>query len=257
MKLGFLGTGMITDSVVRGLCTSDFLEDKIFVSPRNIDIADKLASDFSSVKIAGDNQELLDYSDIVFIALRESVVEGLLTSLSFRKEQKIVSFVPTLTCMKLSVWINHAAPVFRAAPLPFVAEHKSATPVFPVDSDLRMIFEKIGGILELGNEEQFNVFMTAGSLMGIYFYFSRILDSWMQRRGMESKESFLYLSRLFFCLAHKAFQTKQFDFRALQKHFSTKGGTNELIVRLFKEKGGDKLLSCALDEAFFHITGSF
>ena len=45
MKLGFIGTGKITLSVVTGICTSKISFQKILVSPRNKNIAQKLKED--------------------------------------------------------------------------------------------------------------------------------------------------------------------------------------------------------------------
>ena len=42
MKLGFIGTGKITSSVVTGICGSNISYKKIIISPRNINIAQKL-----------------------------------------------------------------------------------------------------------------------------------------------------------------------------------------------------------------------
>jgi len=46
MKLGFIGTGKITLSVVTGICTSKISFQKILVSPRNRNIAQKLKKKF-------------------------------------------------------------------------------------------------------------------------------------------------------------------------------------------------------------------
>ena len=42
MKLGFIGTGKITESVVTGISSSKIKYSKILVSPRNLYIAKKL-----------------------------------------------------------------------------------------------------------------------------------------------------------------------------------------------------------------------
>ena len=42
MKLGFIGTGKITSSVVTGICKSKISYKKIFLSPKNKKIAKKL-----------------------------------------------------------------------------------------------------------------------------------------------------------------------------------------------------------------------
>lgn len=272
MKLGFLGTGTIADAVIRGIFASDLAVapdarttrglqiaqglqiDCVAVSPRNAQIAGRLAADFSAVKVAKDNQEVVDGADLVFVALRAQITREILSALTFHKGQKIVSFVPTATCAMLSSWISDAAPVLRAVPLPFVAQHKSATPIFPADRDLRAIFAKIGGVIEAKDEQQFNLFMTAGSLMGVYFRFAGICDEWMQQQGLMRQQSALYLARLFASLADAAAEQPDADFKVLQQEYSTKGGTNELIARLFEEKGGASALCEALDQAFAHIS---
>jgi len=103
MRLGFLGTGMITDAVVRGIFASDANVEKIFVSPRNTQIAHKLAADFSSIKIAKSNQEVVDCSDTIFVALRAQIAEETIKSLIFCKEKKLVTFMPTITCAIIKV----------------------------------------------------------------------------------------------------------------------------------------------------------
>ena len=49
MKLGFIGTGKITLSVVTGICTSRISFQKILVSPRNRNIAQKLKKDLEKL----------------------------------------------------------------------------------------------------------------------------------------------------------------------------------------------------------------
>ena len=51
MKLGFIGTGKITLSVVTGICNSNIKFKNIYLSPRNKNIAKKLAKKFKKVSI--------------------------------------------------------------------------------------------------------------------------------------------------------------------------------------------------------------
>ena len=52
MKLGFIGTGKIASAVITGICTSKISFQKIIVSPRNRNIAQKLKKRFRKVNIA-------------------------------------------------------------------------------------------------------------------------------------------------------------------------------------------------------------
>jgi len=253
MRIGFIGTGTITAAVVRGICTSDFAVEQITVSPRNQEVAAGLARDFSCVHIGKDNQDVIDHSDLVFVALRAQIAEAALRGLVFRDGQKLVTFIATAPGATVARWINHQVPVLRAVPLPFVAEHKSATPIFPADKDLQTIFSHIGGAVEAQSEEQFNVFMTAGSLMGVYFRFAGLCDSWLRENGLSEAGARHYLTALFSSLSDVA-KNADTDFATLEREYSTSGGTNERIANLFSQKGGDVALKQALDEAFARIS---
>ena len=59
MKLGFIGTGKITLSVVTGICTSKISFQKILVSPRNRNIAQKLKKDLEKLVLEKLTKKLL------------------------------------------------------------------------------------------------------------------------------------------------------------------------------------------------------
>ena len=74
--LGFIGTGHIASAVIKGLLKDKERPFNIVVSPRNKDIALALSQQFSTVTVAGSNQEVLDRSDVVFIAVLPNIVAG-------------------------------------------------------------------------------------------------------------------------------------------------------------------------------------
>ena len=56
MKIGFIGTGKITSSIIYGIFKSKLKSSKIYISPRNQKIANKLNKKFRSVRIGKNNQ---------------------------------------------------------------------------------------------------------------------------------------------------------------------------------------------------------
>ncbi|MDD9333410.1 MAG: NAD(P)-binding domain-containing protein, partial [Bartonella sp.] len=91
MRIGFLGTGKISAAMVDGLMASTFDVQSIIVSPRNAQRAEHLACMYEKVKIAENNQKLLDMSDCVFLCLPNQIAEEVLRCLSFRSNQLVVS----------------------------------------------------------------------------------------------------------------------------------------------------------------------
>ena len=89
MILGFLGTGRISSSVIEGIFKSKLKIKKIYISPRNKTIAKKLNKRFKKVTISKNNQQLIDKSDWVFLAVTPKVGDKILKKLNFEKTQKL------------------------------------------------------------------------------------------------------------------------------------------------------------------------
>ena len=84
MKLGFIGTGKIASSVIKGICKSKIKYSKIVISPRNKKIAENLKSSFKNIIIAKNNQEILEKSNWIFLSVTPSVGEKIIKHLKFR-----------------------------------------------------------------------------------------------------------------------------------------------------------------------------
>ncbi|MGF7158024.1 pyrroline-5-carboxylate reductase [Bartonella heixiaziensis] len=251
MKVGFLGTGKISASMIDGLMTSAFDVPSIIISPRNAQSAERLSQKYNKVIIAENNQALLDVSDCVFLCLPNQIAEEVLRSLRFRPEQLVISVLAMAKAAQVEEWISHK--VYRAVPLPFVAECKNLTPIYPDHPFLRSLFDALGGTLVLDAEDQFNLFMTAGSLMGVYFNFIETAHQWFVTQGLKKEQAANFLAMMFGNLTDEmrkitvADCPKPLDFALLEKEFSTKGGTNELLSDCFSRQGGRSALTTALE----------
>ena len=101
MKLGFIGTGKITSSVITGICNSKISFKRILVSPRNRSVAQKLKKQFKKVSIGKNNQEIVNLCNWVFLAVTPKVGKKILPSLKFRSNQKVISFIATINLSQL------------------------------------------------------------------------------------------------------------------------------------------------------------
>ena len=82
MILGFLGTGRITSSGIEGIYKSKLKIKKIYISPRNKIIAKKLSKRFKKVTISKNNQQLVDKSKWVFLAVTPKVGDKILKKIT-------------------------------------------------------------------------------------------------------------------------------------------------------------------------------
>ena len=146
MKLGFIGTGKITESVVTGISSSKIKYSKILVSPRNLYIAKKLSKKNKKVSIGKSNQEIINSCDWIFLAVTPTVGEKIIKTLKFKSNQTIISFISTITLPRLKKLINVKAKIFRAIPLPPISLRKGPGPVFPPNKTLKNFFMTSHGL---------------------------------------------------------------------------------------------------------------
>ena len=152
MKLGFIGTGKITSSVVTGICGSKISFKKIILSPRNRSIAINLKRKFKKVVIAKNNQDVIDNSDWVFLGVLPEVGEKMLPKLQFKKKQVIISFISTITYSQLKKIIKKKLKIVRAIPMPPIRLGAGPIAIFPPDKQVKGFFNKIGKTIEIKNE---------------------------------------------------------------------------------------------------------
>ena len=95
-RIGFIGTGAITDAMVRGLLASPPAVQAVMVSARNAQIAARLAADFPAFAVSKDNQAIVDGCESVVLAIRPQIAEEVVRPLRFRDGQTVI--VPNATC---------------------------------------------------------------------------------------------------------------------------------------------------------------
>ncbi len=255
MRLGFVGTGAITEAIVTGALGADLAIASILVSPRNADVAARLAAASPLVRVAKDNQTVVDGADMVFLAIRPQIAETVVRALAFRADQHVVSLIAATDRTALSDWIGTDLRLTRAIPLPFVAERKGVTAIFPPDEDVASFFNALGSTVEARTEEEYQLLGSASALMGTFFGILEISSRWLESQGMPYDQAKSYLAPLFASLADTAARRQAPDFDVLRGEFSTKGGLNEQVFADFTAAGGAKALTEALDGVLARIRG--
>lgn len=248
MIYGFIGTGTITEAMVSGMSDSPLPVTEIVVSPRNADIASRLAARHPKVKVAPSNQAVADAAEILILAVRPQIVEDVLKEIHIPPSRKIISVVAATSHEALARWTGHdAAKLVRAIPLPFVSQRDGVTAIFPANRDAEDLFNALGTAVACDDKRAFDLLAAASAMMGTYFGLMELVTEWLERNGMESSKAQNYLTRLYRSLANVAIQSPDASFRQLREEYSTRGGLNEQIYRDFLQAGGADALNSALD----------
>lgn len=255
MRIGFVGTGTITEAMVTGIVGSGLAVAEILVSPRNREIAARLAGRFPSVRIAKDNQDVVDAADLLFLAVRPQIAEDVVSVLAFRAGQTVVSVIAATDRSKLLAWIRKDVRLSQAIPLPFVAERSGVTAIYPPNPDIAAIFAALGSVVECETKEEYDLLAVASALMGTYFGILDRATGWVAEKGVAREKVRAYLAPLFASLAQTAVRAESTPLDALRREFSTPGGLNEQVFDVFERGGGSRALTDALEAVLRRVRG--
>lgn len=255
-KIGFIGTGAITDAMVRGLLTPPAAVAHVMVSARNAEISAKLAEDFPAVLVSDDNQAIVDSCDTVVLAIRPQIAEAVIRPLQFQSGQRVVSVVAATGRPALLDWIGANVELTQAIPLPFVSRRKGVTAVYPPDSATAAIFNVLGNAVECDSKEEYDLLAAISALMASYFGIMQRATDWAAGKGLPEEKARAYLAPLFAELSQTALAAGQdIPFIDLSREYATRGGLNEQVFRDFEHHGGSDALMRALDRVHERIKG--
>jgi len=254
--IGFIGTGAITDAMVRGLLAAPPAVEAVIVSARNAGIAASLAADFPAVTVSQDNQVIVDGCETVVLAIRPQIAEEVVRPLRFRNGQTVISVVAATGRPALLDWIGADVHLTQAIPLPFVARREGVTAIFPPDGETAALFAVLGAAVACETKAEYDLLAAASALMATYFGIMQQATDWLAAKGLPEEKGRAYLAPLFAGLSGTALAAgPQMPFTHFTGEFATKGGLNEQVLRDFDEKGGLSALSLALDRVHRRITG--
>ncbi len=256
MRLGFIGTGEITSSIVIGLSSSGATKHSICLSPRNATIASRLANQFDGISVALSNQEVLEHSETIVIAVRPSVTREVVTELRFRPDHTVISLVSGLSLHNLSQLVAPAVRIARAVPLPSSAIRLSPTAIFPPDPSASELFATVGTAIPIEREREFDAICAATATIASYFAFTDAIAAWLQCQGISASQAQDYVCQLFLGVASAAVEKPEDNFRSAATAHATPGGINEQFLKHMTERGLTSAVPEGLDVVLRRIRGT-
>ena len=112
------------------------------LSPRNAAKAKALEQEFETVRIATDNQAVVDACDCVLLAVLPGQAKQVCEPLQFREGQLVISLMAGVPLSDIEKWCGPAECAL-ACPLPAIAENAGTTIVTPPEPRTVAVFEKL------------------------------------------------------------------------------------------------------------------
>ena len=249
MNIGFIGSGHITSSIIEGIFKSKIKIKKIFISPRNKSISKKLSKRFKKVIVSNNNQQVIDRSSWVFLAVTPNVGNKILKRLSFNKSKKVISLISTININRLKK-ITKNRNVSRVIPLPFIGMRKGPIIICPKDNKLKNFFKHLGKVIELTSENKSKSFWATSSFMASFYNLLNETSSWLVSKGIKRNEAENYTRELFLALSEDAVNKNKISLKQLVVESQTPGGTNAFVLKELKKKKFYKVQQKVLNSIF-------
>jgi pyrroline-5-carboxylate reductase len=250
---GVLGVGSIAAAIVTGLCDGVADPPDVVLSPRNADRAADLAARLPSVRMATDNQEVVDDSDVVIVCLLPVHATEVLSGLRFRPDQAVVSAIAGLHLARLAELVAPATDLARSIPLPAVATRGSVTPVHPASDAAAGVFDRLGGTMEIADEIAYESVAAASATVAAYFRYLGTIAAWLSGHGIPTAEAQRYVAATFAALSTEL-DSPEVDFVALTRAHMTPGGLNEQFARDLGAAGTYDAVRVGLDAVLRRIS---
>lgn len=242
-RVGVVGVGTIAAALVEAVLRGPRgAEVDVILSPRSEHRAADLASRYAAVRIADDNQQVLDSSDLVLLAVLPGQLAEVVAPLRFRDAHVVASLVAGWPPSLLAERVAPATSLCQLIPLPMVALRTGPLVMFPRLAPVADLLEGCGDLVVLEQESDVLVLNCASAVMSTYFELLTTVVDWARSKGLPHATATDYVTSLFAGLGAEGRAADSLDGLALAHE--TPGGFNEQIRReltragLYAELGG-------------------
>ncbi|NCU50301.1 MAG: hypothetical protein EBX29_00770, partial [Candidatus Fonsibacter lacus] len=178
MKLGFVGVGKIATSVIEGIFKAKINVKEIILSPKNRKNSKFLQNKFKKIKIAKNNQEVLDKSNWVVLSVTPKIGKQILKNLKFKKNHIILNFMSTIHNSELKKIIFPAKQIFKIAPLPMIKYNLGPIIIYPKNKIIENFFSRLGKVIATNNEKENKKLWVMTSFMATYLEIFNTAHKW-------------------------------------------------------------------------------
>jgi pyrroline-5-carboxylate reductase len=254
IRIGFIGVGEIASAMVEGLADSEAKADlQLFLSPRNTERSKNLADSIESATVCESNQDVVDRSDLVVLAVLPQQSEAVLDELHVPAEKTLVSAVAGVSTDVLSAHLPHSPTIMRIIPLPAVRERKGVTAMYPANDTVEELLGRLGGSVTAADETMFSTLSAVTATMSTHFAFLQTITAWLVDRGWDQADADHFIRGQFVGLGTTLAQTDDSIGDLVAAH-ETPGGLNEMVNREWMDENNRAGLAATLDRVFERVT---
>jgi len=252
-RIGIIGVGGIARAIVGGLCGGVEEPPEIFLSPRGARTATELSQRYPSVRVCADNQDVLDRSQLVIIAVRPDQYAEALTGLRIGSGCVVVNVMAGVGTAELRQILDTDDALVRAMPQQAVQERQSITVTCPSHPDVDALFDYLGGVRPVADEGVFDVFCALTATVSTHFAYLATAVAWAERQGIPSEDADRFIRNLFQGVGRQLGDETRSLQQLRAEHETPKGANERIRIRWFESASA--ALGKALDGLLADLKG--
>jgi pyrroline-5-carboxylate reductase len=255
-RIGFVGTGTIAEAMVEGFLSRRKDDLSILLSPRGAVVAQRLTTRYpQTVRLAESNQEVVDGSATIILAVRPQLLREVLSRLVFRPDHRVISVVAGFSRADVLDFVAPCRQATLAIPLPAMARGDAPTVLLPPDVSAAALFRRAGSVIEVEDERAYAALGTSTTIMASYFALAKTVTTWLTNEDVPEAKARTYVADLLRGLSETTGIKANDDFQALEEYHATPGSLNDALRTHLEEMGVFTAVSAGLDRLMKRMTG--
>ncbi|NJL24644.1 MAG: pyrroline-5-carboxylate reductase [Calothrix sp. SM1_5_4] len=257
-NIGFIGAGNMCQTLIEGWLAKDLTSaSEIFVSNRTPGKANRMRDHFK-VNVCATNEELVDKSDVVILALKPQDLEAAVEPIasSFGEDQVVISLAAGIQLRRLKRMLpqcRNVARVMANTPARIMrGTFGYCTPAsnIRVDRWMERMFKPLGFTIKLDEGEQFEAFAVATSA-GVGFVFELMIywQEWLEERGLDAETAQKMTVHTFLGASELALKSMPQGLDELQAKVTSKKGITAAGLESMRELEVERLLRYSFEKA--------
>ncbi|NVO54381.1 NAD(P)-binding domain-containing protein [Rhodobacteraceae bacterium B1Z28] len=190
-RIGFIGTGHIAAPIARFLAAKGH---KISVTERSAQVSAQLKVELGASVAAP--QSVIDTSDIVFLCLRPHMAAEVLSSLTFRADQQIISVMAAVSADELASLCAPASDFVQTIPLGFLQAGGCPLAAFGNDCLLADLFEPENPVVKVSDATALNAHFAVCAMVPGLLDLMATGSDWLAKETGDADAAEFYTTQL-------------------------------------------------------------
>ncbi|MFK8138236.1 MAG: pyrroline-5-carboxylate reductase family protein [Bdellovibrionales bacterium] len=244
-KVGFIGAGNLAQAIIEALMEDGTVTpDQIGLSNRTPGKMAKLKTSYEGLQVYPTNEELIDESDIIFLAMKPQDLPSAIESIvhAFNEDKIVISLAAGISLDELKSLIPTTKSIIRVMPNTASRVGEGVIGISSLESDSLIediiveLLSPLGLVVKVEEGDEFDALMVAcASGTGFVFELMTYWEEWLVERGFDAASARAMTIKTFRGAALLAELQENISLDELRNQVTSKKGVTEAGLEKMRE----------------------